>query len=118
MQAPGKLNLNLYQGATFSYEFTWTAAGSAVDLSDYSARMQVRPNYSSNDVVFNLASGSGITLGGTAGTIDLFISAADSEELGYSSPQQLVYDLELETSAGIVVRLLEGSFFIFPEVTR
>jgi hypothetical protein len=118
MQAPGKLDLNLYQGATFNYQLTWSAAGSAVNLTNYSARMQVRPSYGSSDVVFNLSAGSGIALGGTAGTISLEISADDSEGLGYSSPQQLVYDLELESSSGFVTRLIEGNFLIFPEVTR
>ena len=118
MQTPGKLNLNCYQGATFDYEMTWTAAGSAVDLTDYTARMQVRPSYDSSTVIVSLASGSGITLGGTAGTIELFLSAEDTAELDGTPSTQFLYDLELESSSGNVTRLVEGSFFIYPEVTR
>jgi hypothetical protein len=118
MQTPGKLNLNCYQGATFDYELTWTAAGSAVDLTDYTARMQVRPSYDSTQVIVSLASGSGITLGGTAGTIELFLSAEDTAELDGTPSTQFLYDLELESSSGNVTRLVEGSFFIYPEVTR
>jgi hypothetical protein len=118
MQEPGKLDLKLYQGATFNYELTWTAAGSAVDLTSYDARMQVRDSYGAPTVVFNLTAGSGIALGGTAGTIALEIDAADTTGLGYNSVQSFVYDLELESSSGFVTRLVEGGFTIFPEVTR
>jgi hypothetical protein len=118
MQAPGELDLTLYQGATFDYELSWSAAGSAVDLTDYSARMQVRPSYSSGSVVVELTSDSGIVLGGTAGTIELGLSASATEALGFTSSRQFVYDLELESDSGVVTRLVQGRFFIDPEVTR
>lgn len=118
MQAPGKLDLTLYQGATFDYELSWSAAGSAVDLTGYSARMQVRASHSSSGVVIELTSGSGIMLGGTDGTIGLSISATDSAALGFTSSRQFIYDLELESDSGVVTRLVEGRFFIDPEVTR
>lgn len=118
MQTPGKLNLNCYQGATFDYEMTWTAAGSAVDLTNYSARMQVRPSYDSATVIVALASGSGITLGGTAGTINLLLTPSQTAELDGTPSTQFLYDLELESSSGEVTRLIEGNFFIYPEVTR
>ena len=118
MQTPGKLNLNCYQGATFDYEMTWTAAGSAVDLTNYSARMEVRPSYDSSNVIVSLASGSGITLGGTAGTINLLLTASETAELDGTPSTQFLYDLELESSSGEVTRLIEGNFFIYPEVTR
>jgi hypothetical protein len=118
MQKPGKLNLECYQGATFDYELTWTAAGSAVDLTQYDARMQVRESYDSSTAVVSLSAGSGITLGGTAGTINLFIDAEDTALLDGTPNTQFIYDLELESSSGFVTRLVEGNFSIFPEVTR
>ena len=118
MQAPGRLNLACYEGATFDYELTWTAGGSAVDLTGYTARMQVRSSYDSSTPVVSLASGSGITLGGTAGTIELFLSAAETEALDGTPNPQFIYDLELQSSSGVVTRLVEGNFFIYPEVTK
>ena len=118
MQAPGKLNLELYVGATFDYGLTYTAAGAAVDLTDVDARMQVRNTYSSPTPVFNLTVGSGIVLGGTAGTIDLTIPAADSAALGLTATTTFVYDLELEDTDGTVLRLVEGSLTAYPEVTK
>jgi hypothetical protein len=118
MQKPGRLNLECYQGATFDYSLTWTAAGSAVDLTQYDARMQVRESYDSPTVLLSLTVGSGITLGGTAGTIDLLVDADDTAQLDGTPNTQFIYDLELESSSGFVTRLVEGTFSIFPEVTR
>ncbi len=124
MQAPGELNLTMYQGASWDYTLTWTTtAGSVttpVDLTGYSARMQVRETQSSTATILSLTSGSGITLGGTAGTILLEASATTTAGIATSqTPQnQFVYDLELVSGAGYVTRLVEGNFLIDPEVTR
>jgi hypothetical protein len=118
MQTPGRLDLKCYQGATFDYSLTWTAAGSAVDLSGYSARMQVRDSYDSATAIVSLTSGTGIALGGTAGTIQLLLDADATASLDGTPNTQFIYDLELESSSGNVTRLIEGNFFIYPEVTR
>lgn len=124
MQAPGNLNLTMYQGASWDYTLTWTTtAGSVttpVDLTGYTARMQVRETQSSTATLLSLTSGSGITLGGTAGTILLEATAATTAGMASSiNPQnQFVYDLELISGAGYVTRLVEGNFFLDPEVTR
>lgn len=115
---PGKLDLKCYQGATFDYALTWSAAGTPVDLSGYSARLQVRESFDSATAVVSLTSGTGIALGGTAGTIDLLIPATETALLDGTPNTQFIYDLELESSSGVVTRLVEGNFFIYPEVTR
>lgn len=117
MQAPGKLDLVAYQGASWDYTLTWLAAGTPVDLTGYDARMQVRESYDSHDVILNLTAGTGITLGGTAGTIYLEASATTTAGFDPTPNKQFLYDLELE-SAGVVTRLVEGTFTINPEVTR
>lgn len=118
MQAPGKLDLECYAGSTFNYELTYIAGGVPVDVTDFDARMQVRQSYSSADPVFSLSVGSGIVLGGTAGTIDLTISADASAGLGVTRNTNFLYDLELEDADGTVLRLVEGAFIVYPEVTR
>jgi len=115
MLKPGKLNLTMYQGASWDYELTWTAGGTAVNLTDYSARMQVRPSYDSSNILFSISDEAGITLGGTAGTIYLEASATQTAGVPRG---QYVYDLELESQAGQVTRLVEGLFEVSPEVTR
>jgi hypothetical protein len=115
MQAPGTLNLTCYQGATFDYLLTWTISGTAVNLTTYSARMQVRTTYDATAVALSLTNGSGITLGGTAGTI--YIEANPTTTAAIAAGQY-VYDLELVTSGSAVTRLVEGTFTVDPEVTR
>lgn len=115
MQAPGVLDLECYQGANFDYELTWTVAGSAVNITGYSARMQVRQYADSTAVALSFVNGTGITLGGTAGTIALsaVATATSAVEAG-----QYVYDLELVSGAGYVTRLVQGTFTVSEEVTR
>lgn len=119
MQAPGDLNLDCFQGANFDYSLTWTTTSgtvtSPVDLTNYTARMQVRDEYTASTAVLSLTSGSGITLGGTAGTILLEASATATAALVSG---QYVYDLELVSAAGYVTRLVEGLFIVDPEVTK
>lgn len=120
MQAPANLDLTVYQGASWDYSLTWNLSGTPVNLTGYSARMQIRPTYDSSTVVLGLTSGTGITLGGTAGTIYLEASAATTAGFATeNTPQeQYVYDLELVSPAGVVTRLVQGRVFIDPEVTR
>ena len=114
MIRPGRLDLEMFQGATFTYQFTWTADGEPVNVSGFMARMQVRPSVRSEIVELEFVSGDGITLGGETGVIQLSADAVTTE---LATPGQYVYDLELD-SGGEVTRLLEGSFVIVPEVTR
>lgn len=114
MISPGIYNITAYQGATFNFVATWSIGGTAVDLSNYSAAMQVRTSYNSSSAVFSLTSDNGIALGGTAGTITVEIAAT---AMGSATATQYVYDLELD-SGSEVTRLLQGDFTIKPEVTR
>src|SRR6056300_1385131 len=95
--APGILNLTFPQGATWDLSITYTDAdGDPIDLSNHSARMQVRQSYTSTDTVLDLSSGSGITLGGSAGTIDITVPAATTVGV---APLRYVYDLEVDVSS-------------------
>lgn len=114
MITPGIYDVTAYQGATFNLVATFSIGGTPVDLTNYSARLQIRSNYSSNTAIFSLSDDSGITLGGNEGTIAIEISANDMAQV---TAGRYVYDLELD-SGSEVIRLLEGTFRITPEVTR
>lgn len=114
MISPGTYNATAYQGANYDLNLTWKIGGTAVDLSTYSAAMQVREAPSSTSTILSLTNGSGIALGGTAGTIDVSIPSAT---MGSADAGNYVYDLEL-TSGTVVTRLLQGTFQIVAEVTR
>ena len=104
------------QGATFSQLITYKEAGVAINLTGYTARMQVRATLESATTVVELTTANGrIALGGTAGTITLTISATDTAALASGRG---VYDLELVSGSGIVTRLLQGVATISRNVTR
>ena len=115
--AAAKLNLIVEQGATFDRTVTWKIGATPVNLTDYSARLQARASCDAADPIIDLSSedGGGITLGGSAGTIDWALSADATALL---TPGDYVYDLEVEHTGGTVRRLLEGRLTVTPEVTK
>ena len=113
--AAAAYNFEIEQGATFSRTFTWKDdAGVAINITGYTARLQIRTAFESSSTILSLTSSSGITLGGSAGTIVVSVSATDTAAL---DPGSYVYDLELVNGA-TVTRLLAGYVEITPEVTR
>lgn len=104
------------QGATFNLFFTWKdSAGTPINLTGMTGRMQVRPSKTSNDLIFSFTTSNGrMSLGGVAGTVTVTATAADTETL---DPAQYVYDLEI-VNGPVVYRVIEGSFTVDGEVTR
>ena len=115
MQAPAQLALKVFQGASWDYTLTWKVDDALVDLGGFTARLHARPSISSDTVVLDLDETNGITLGGSAGTIVLTRSAAQTAAL---APGKYVYDLELISGTGVVTRLVQGQLDVDAEVTR
>jgi hypothetical protein len=107
----------IQQGATFTRSFVWkSASGTPVDLTGYSAQMQVRKSVTSPDVIVELSTAnSRIVLGGALGTIVLTLTALQTSAI---TAKAGVYDLELSASDGVVTRFLAGEVEISREVTR
>ena len=114
MIRPATHNITAYQGATYDLNLTWSIGGTVVDLTNYTAAMQVRVDPSASDTILSLTNDSGITLGGTAGTIAVNVPAST---MGSATPGNYLYDLELN-SGSEVTRLIQGTFAIQAEVTR
>jgi len=112
---PGTYNITCPQGATFDRTFTISVSGTPMNLTGYSAAMQVRETYDSSTPTISLTNGSGITLGGTAGTIAVLISSTASAAITEGFYQ---YDLEITSGGGVKDRILQGKFVVTPEVTR
>jgi len=123
----GKYSFVLEQGSTFDIEIQYKdTTGSAVDLSGYSGKMQIRPTIASETVYLTLSSslngdGTGLNFSGsngstppTSGSVGIFVSATSSSALDFT---EAVYDLEI-TSGSIVTRILEGKVKLSKEVTR
>ena len=111
----GAYNFTIEQGATFNLLMTWRIDNVAVNLTGYTARLQARIDVDEPDTILSLTTGAGITLGGAAGTITLDQTATQTALLPKG---EYVYDLELQSSGGIVTRLLQGELNISAEVTR
>ncbi len=113
----GTYNITCDQGATFSRTITWTdSARNPYNITGYTARMHVRETANASSTITTLTTeNSRITLGGTAGTVTLTISAADTANI---TAGLYVYDLELVSGAGVVSRIIEGNFKVKAEVTR
>jgi hypothetical protein len=114
----------IFQGATFSQTLIWEVGNppAPVDLTGYSAKLQVRSSARSKAVIIELSTDNGrlsLGTGGdlTTGAINLFISASDTAELSLCEDVKAVYDLEM--SQGYTVsRILQGNVIIVPEVTK
>lgn len=117
MTVPAKgIKLTIYQGATYRKRFRWIAGGVPVDLTGCTARMQVREDIDSTTALLTLTTGNGdIDLGGIDGTIDLLISAADTEAIYWDGG---VWDLEIVHPDMTVTRIAMGSVSVSKEVTR
>jgi hypothetical protein len=123
----GRYDITLEQGATFDLPLRYrTPAGVAVNLTGYSAKMQVREAPASSLLVeFNstLTANGFIWLTGSAenredganGNVRVYMTAANTAALPRFTGR---YDLELRDSTGYVTRLLEGQFRVEPEITR
>lgn len=118
----GKYNFTVEQGTTHTFTLVKKDANKeVVDLTDYTARMQIRPDFADNTtVVFATLStdiaedGSGLNIQPQSGSIEVVMSAQLTETFNFDTG---LYDLELYKD-DTVERLLEGRVKISREVTR
>ena len=111
-----RYDITIEQGATFTFDLQ---VNSINLTTGYTVRMQGRTSHAATTTVFSLTNASGITLthGGGHSHIIPVISATATAAI--SAPMAGVYDIEYqETATGIVTRILEGTFYVTPEVTR
>lgn len=128
--AAGRYSFVLEQGTTVDFEIQYKDSSSnPIDLSGYSARMQVRPQIDSETVFLTLSSslnndGTGLNLSGSngstslsSGSIGIYISSCTSSLLDFDTA---FYDLEIYSGSNCpyTVRLLEGQIRLSKEVTR
>ena len=124
----GKYNFTIEQGTTVIKQFTYKdSAGTVVDLSNYSASMQIRPDYDSSAIlgltgsVSSSTSEQGLAIiapsgSSTKGQVQLTIKATTTEGFSFTSA---LYDLEIKNSTtGAVTRLLQGSIGLSQEITK
>ena len=110
-----QIPITIRQGATWELPLSWKIDGAVVDLSTWSARMQVRVRASSTAAVLSLTNGDGIDLAATGWNVILRRSATQTANL---APRDYVFDVELVEPAGRVWPWIAGVITVEPEVTR
>lgn len=134
-------DLYVQQNADWSFTYTHKPGGSPLDLTGYSAAMSIKKvpgqitvprAYLSSGAD---ADGGTITLGGTAGTVVLAMTAAQTLKLVWEfdlwallqsqsiwdvfvKPRvHLLYDVNIKSPAGVTTRILEGKLVVSRSVT-
>jgi hypothetical protein len=104
------------QGADWFFNVTYeNPAGTPVNLTSYTAALQLRSLPESTTAVLSLATGSGITITGAAGLVAVHATAAQT---GAIIAGDYYYDLEVTSPQGVVTRLVQGQAVLNPQVTR
>ena len=109
----GTYNLVIDQGSDFALDLIIKQSGSALNLTNYTGRAQLRTSVtaSSASATFTVTKTNA-----AGGALKMELSASTSSGLAAG---QYVYDLEVFTSGdGIVKRIIQGDVTITPEVTR
>lgn len=112
----GKYDLAIEAGATYLRTFTWSTGSPPVivNLTGYTAHATIRDKWAPlGTVLLDLTVGSGLTLGGSAGTVTMLITPTQTVAL----PPTGVWDLKMTAPDGTVTRLLAGLVAVSPEVT-
>lgn len=113
-------DLSIEQGTTFVREFVWktdvNGVQTPVNLTSYTARMQIRRTSASSTILFEATTANGkLTIPNyTDGKIVLTVTANESTAWKW---REAVYDLEVQVG-DTVTRLLNGAVEVIPEVTR
>jgi hypothetical protein len=126
MSYPVRYRIKARQGDTYIRTLVWKIDEAddgnyePVDLTGYSARMQVRPTASSKTVLLDCT--DFINIGGgdqdpENGQIQLVIPAAALETVKPSPKEGYAYDLEL-VNGDVVTTIIAGPFNVAEEVTR
>jgi hypothetical protein len=113
---PGRYDFAIVTGTDFSRNLLWrTIEGGPIDLTNWSARMQIRAASDPAPLYADLSStGTGIVLGGAAGTIVISISAADTAAFPAGVAK---YDLFMTDPASATSCLVFGNVTIRAGVT-
>ena len=106
-----KANIVIEQGTDFSATIDVTdSIGDPFDLTNYTAASQMRKNYAAST-----ATTFTCTDNNSLGQITLSLNNTQSEAL---EPGRYLYDVEITSTGGEVIRVVEGIATVTPGITR
>lgn len=107
-------DLVIEQGTTWDYAWPVDQGGNPIDLSNWTARAQIRESVDSPTVLFEWSTVRGnATLTGSA--VTLLLTPADSAVWAWTNA---VYDVVITDPIGRVARVAGGVVTVSREVTR
>lgn len=114
---PAKYNIQLQQGADWDKLLTvkdTQETPAIIDLTGYTAKLQIRKEKGSRVVLYEATEVSGLTITGASGTIRILIPSATTANFNF---QSAVYDMIID-SGSKVTRIMEGNVFLNRRVTE
>lgn len=110
-------NTTIDQGADWYLTVTYeNPNGTPINITNYTSALQIRSLPSDPTTVLSLSTGSGITITGATGTVEVHATAAQTRDIDEGT---YYYDLEITApNTGVVTRLVQGQVVVSPEVTR
>ena len=111
-------NTTIDQGADWFINFTYeNPAGTPVDITGYTAALQIRTSPLARTAVLTLTDGDGITITGASGLLECHATA---EQTAAITNGKYAYDLEITSTSPefTVTRLVQGTILVSPQVTR
>lgn len=111
-------NTSIDQGADWYLNVTYNDPNSTpIDITGYTASMQMRTSPLAATAVLTLDDVTGITITGASGLLELHATAADTAAI---TNGRYSYDLEITSPASpaVVTRLIEGTIIVTPQTTR
>ena len=109
-------NTIIDQGADWYLTVTYeNPNGTPINITSYTAALQVRSLPSDPTTVLSLSTGSGITITGATGTVEVHATATQTRAIDEGT---YYYDLEITAPTGVVTRLVQGQVVVSAEVTR
>lgn len=109
-------NVIIDQGADWFINFTYEdSTGTPINITGYTAALQLRSLPSDPTAALSLSTNAGITITGATGLVEVHATAAQTGNLVAGT---YYYDLEITSGTGVVTRLIQGQAVVSPQVTR
>jgi hypothetical protein len=108
-------DIQLVRGATVSFGLVWGGQNSPIDVTGFTANLQVKVNASDASPSFEFKNAnSRVTIGSTDGLITFSMTAADSAALTLGN---YVYALEVVDATGKNIQVMSGKLKVIQGVT-
>lgn len=109
-------NALIEQGADWELIFEWqNPNGTPIDVTGYTAELQIRTSPLAKTAVLTLTSASGITITPLLGKFTVRATAIQTSAITNGTYS---YDMEITSPGGYVTRLVQGTATVSPQVTR